>query len=101
MSTGGYVRGRVSWMRAGLQPPFMLDRGVHAEEGALLQGVIAAPRAYVGCGATVRDSVLLERAVVGAGAVIERCVVLQDAVVPPGARLSDRVGSRQAVGAAS
>jgi NDP-sugar pyrophosphorylase family protein len=91
VATAGYVRGVVGWSRAGLAPPFLLDRGVHIEEGALVSGVVAAPRAHIGCGATVRDSVLLERAWVGAGAVLERCLLLEDAVVPPGTRLADRV----------
>lgn len=87
----GWLRGMVGFSRAGLEPPFHLDRGVHVGEGALLQGVVAGPHALVGCGATVRDSVLLERASVGAGARIERCVVLEGARVPPGARVADEV----------
>ncbi len=97
VSTAGYVRGVVGWSRAGLAPPYLLDRGVHIEEGALVEGVVAAARAHIGCGATVRDSVLLERAWVGAGAVVERCVLLDDAVVPPATRLSDTVVSSSAM----
>ena len=97
VARGGYVRGVVGWMRAGLTPPFLLDRGVHIAEGALVEGVVAASRAEVGCGATVRDSVLLARSRVSAGAVVERCLVLEDAVVLPGARLADQVVSRETV----
>ena len=88
---GGYVRGLVGSFRAGLRPPFMLDQHVELEEASLIEGVIAGSRAYVGYGATVRDSVLMQRAWVGTGAHVERCIVLEDAVVPSGARRVDEV----------
>ncbi len=97
---GGYVRGLVSWFRAGMRPPFMLDQQVELEEGALIEGVIAGSRAYVGYGATVRDSVLMKRAWIGTGAHVERCIVLEDAVVPSGARRVDEVIAPEAGGQA-
>jgi mannose-1-phosphate guanylyltransferase len=96
----GWLRGLVGFSRAGLEPPFYLDRGAQIDEGALLRNVIVGARANVGCGATVRDSVLLARARVGAGARIERCLVLEDAEVPPGARLADEVVPDAPVGSA-
>ena len=98
IAPGGYARGLVGWLRAGMRPPFMLDRQVELEEGSLVEGVIAGARAYVGCGATVRDSVLMERAWIGTGAHLERCIVLEDAVVPAGASLVDEVIAPEAVG---
>ena len=91
MAPAGYARGLVGWERAGLRPPFMLERGVHLEKGALIEGVVAGAKAYVGHGARVKDSVLLERAWIGTGARVERCIVLEEAVVPEGAHLVDEV----------
>jgi NDP-sugar pyrophosphorylase family protein len=95
VAPGGYLRGLVGFHRAGLKPPFLLDRGVHVGEGALVEGVVAGVRTQVGCGATVRDSVLLDGACVGTGARLERCVVLEAAEVPAGARLADQVVTRE------
>lgn len=97
---GGYVRGLVGWFRAGMRSPFMLDQQVELKEGSLIEGVIAGSRAYVGYGATVRDSVLMKRAWIGTGAHVERCIVLEDAMVPPGARRVDEVIAPEAVGQA-
>jgi NDP-sugar pyrophosphorylase family protein len=83
----GYLRGIVGFSRAGLRPPYFLDRGVQVQEGAHIEGVIAGKRAHIGCGATVRDSVLLERAWIGAGARLERCLVLEGACVEAGAHI--------------
>ena len=94
----GYLRGLVGFARAGLEPPYFLDRGVLVEEGALLRGVVAGRRARIGCGATVVDSVVLPGAAIGPGARIERCLVLEDAAVPAGARLVDAVVAPSAVG---
>ena len=97
----GYLRGLLGYARAGVEPPFFLDRGVHVAEGALLEGVVAGARSHVGCGATVRDSVLLQRAWIGAGARLERCLVLEDAEVPAGAHLVDQVVAAVPVGGTS
>lgn len=91
VAPAAYLRGLVGFARAGLRPPYFLDRGVLVEEGSLLRGVVAGPRVRVGCGATVRDSVLLEGAAIGPGARLERCLVLDDATVPAGARITGEV----------
>ncbi len=98
IAPGGYVRAPVGRSRAGMRPPFMLDQQVELEEASLIEGVIAGKRAYVGYGATVRDSVLMKRAWIGTGAHVERCIVLEDAVVPAGARRVDEVIAPEAVG---
>jgi NDP-sugar pyrophosphorylase family protein len=87
----GWLRGLVGAARAGLEPPYFIDRGAQLGEGALLQNVVVGTRACVGPGATVLDSVLLERAWVGAGARLERCLVLEGAEVPAGGRLEGEV----------
>jgi mannose-1-phosphate guanylyltransferase len=98
IAPAGYVRRPVGWSRAGMRPPFMLDQQVELEEASLIEGVIAGKRAYVGNGATVRDSVLMKRAWIGTGAQVERCIVLEDAVVPAGACRVDEVIGPEAVG---
>lgn len=98
VAPAGYQRGLVGFARAGLQPPYFLDRGVLVEEGASLRGVVAGRRARIGCGATIRDSVLLPGAAVGPGARLERCLVLDNASVAPGARIRDEVVPAQPVG---
>jgi len=91
VSASCYKSLRAWYGRAGLTAPYMLAEGVRVADGAVLDGVVAGPRARVGVGASLENVILLPGATVGTGASLSNVVVTENAHVTAGTVLRDEV----------